>query len=135
VAELYGNPNEGMGLAARVLLHLAALPPLGLNDVASLARTQQGMVAALVVRQGSLVKVLLRLRAGDAIDVERRYVGSVNYRLKVYRLTSLGDSLARDLRRRASPPLAPMPAGAWIAPRTQSDRPEPPPDRLDLRSG
>jgi DNA-binding PadR family transcriptional regulator len=116
VAEPFGNPSEGMGLAARVILHLAQLPPLGPNDIASLEHTQQGMVAALSVRQGSLTKVLRRLLAGDAVGVERRYVSGADQRLKVYRLTALGESLSRDVRRRMLPPDPPKATGVWIAP-------------------
>jgi len=130
VAESFGDPSEGMGLAARVLLHLAELAPLGPNDIASLGRTQQGIVAVLAVRQGSLTKVLSRLLAGDAVTVERRYVSGANQRLKVYRLTSLGESLARDLRRRLLPPRPSEATGEWIAPRTPSNRPGRDADRL-----
>ena len=122
MTEPFGNPSEGMGLAARVLLHLAQLPPLGPNDLASLGCTQQGMVTELAVRQGSLTKVLRRLLAGDAVAVKRRYVSGANQRLKVYRLTALGESLARDVRRRLSPPAPPEVTGEWIAPRSPSDR-------------
>jgi DNA-binding PadR family transcriptional regulator len=127
VAELYGDPNQGMGLAARVILHLSQLGRLGANDVATIEYTQQGMVGVFAVRQGSLVKVLLRLIAGDAVAVERRYVAGVNQRLKVYRLTALGESVARDLRHRKARPGPSQPAGEWIAPRAAPDRS--PPDR------
>jgi DNA-binding PadR family transcriptional regulator len=123
VADLYGNPNEGKGLAARVIVHLASLARLGPNDIATLEYTQQGMVALFGVRQGSLTKVLLRLLAGEAVTVERRYVGGASQRLKVYRLTALGESLARDLRRRATPP-PPTPAeeSGWVPPRRPAGR-------------
>ena len=127
MAELYGDPNQGMGLAARVILHLSQLDRLGANDVATIEYTQQGMVGVFAVRQGSLVKVLLRLIAGDAVAVERRYVAGVNQRLKVYRLTALGESVARDLRHRSARAAPPQPAGEWIAPRAAPDRS--PPDR------
>jgi len=118
-----------MGLAARVILHLSLLPPLSVNDLASLGRTQQGMVTVLAVRQGSLTKVLQRLLAGDAVTVERRYVVGANQRLKVYRLTALGESLARDLRHRMFPPAPPKVTGPWIASSSPSDRPGPEADR------
>ena len=127
---MYGNPNEGQGLAARVILHLSRLGPLGPNDVASLEFTQQGMVATLGVRQGSLVKVLQRLRAGEAVSVERRYVTGASQRLKVYRLTALGESLARDLRRRTAAPPAPRSTSEWIAPRAPAERTGPDRERL-----
>lgn len=130
MVEPFGNPSEGMGLAARVLVHLAQLPPLGPNDLASAGHTQQGMVVALAVRQGSLTKVLRRLIAGDAVTVERRYVSGANQRLKVYRLTSLGESLERDLRRRLLPSAPSEARGEWIVPRPSADRPGRDADRL-----
>jgi len=45
------DPEGGIGLAARVILYLSRLNRLGVNDVAGLAYTQQGMVAAFEVRQ------------------------------------------------------------------------------------
>jgi hypothetical protein len=66
------DPGEGIGLAARVILHIAGLNHLSPNDVAGLEYTQQGMAAVFGVRQSSLVKVLKSLLAGDALSVERR---------------------------------------------------------------
>jgi hypothetical protein len=98
LGSLPGEPGEGIGLASRVILHLSTLGQLGVNDLAMVESTQHGMVVALEVRQGSLVRVLRRLEAGEVIEVERRYVARVNRRLKVYRLTALGEATARDLR-------------------------------------
>jgi hypothetical protein len=92
------NPEQGIGLAARVILHLAHFRPLGPNDIATVSRTQQGMIAALGARQNSLAKVLFILRAGDLVTVESRYVGETNRRMKVYQLTSIGESSANNLR-------------------------------------
>ncbi len=102
---MYGSPTHGIGLAARVILHLARLGRIGVNDVAGVEFTQQGMAAALGVRQGSLVKVLQRLRAGDVVSMERRYVAGADRHLKVYRLTALGESTARNLQRRSLEPM------------------------------
>jgi DNA-binding PadR family transcriptional regulator len=113
VLDPYGDPNEGIGLAARVLLHLAQLPRLGPNDLAPVERTQQGMVQQLDVRQGSLGKVLRRLCVGEVLGVERRWVGGVNRRLKVYRLTPLGEAATGDLLRRRTPVPPPAPTSAW----------------------
>jgi len=121
-----------MGLAARVILHLAQLPPLGPNDLASIGHTQQGMVAALSVRQGSLTKVLRRLLAGEAVQVERRYVSGAERRLKVYGLTALGESAARDIQRRTARSRAAPAAGEWIAPEPAHDRSGPDPNRLGV---
>jgi DNA-binding MarR family transcriptional regulator len=93
------DPSQGVGLAARVILHLAGLKHLGPNDIAGLAYTQPGMVAGLGVRQSSLVKVLFNLMAAGVVTMERRFVGEANRRMKVYELTPFGESAARDLRR------------------------------------
>ena len=72
------------------------------------------MVAALQVRQGSLVKVLQSLLASEVITVERRFVGDAYRHMKVYRLTSLGESTARNVRRRTSQDGRPPPENGWI---------------------
>jgi DNA-binding MarR family transcriptional regulator len=95
----YGDPNQGIGLAARVILFLYGLGPLSPNDMALLSYTQQGMAKELQVRQDSLVRVLQRLTASGVTIVERRFVVDANRRMKVYRLTYLGESAARSLRR------------------------------------
>ncbi len=122
MSTLYGDPNEGIGLAARVIVHLSRLDRLGPNDVARLDSTQQGMVAAFDVRQGSLVKVLQRLLAGAVISVERRYVADANRHMKVYRLTALGESTARNLNRRTLEPPRPNREGNWVVGRAVGDR-------------
>jgi hypothetical protein len=100
VSTPFGDPTEGMGLGARVILHLAGLASLGPNDVAPLTGTQQGMVGALGVRQASLAGVLQRLLASDVVAVERRFVAGADRRMKVYHLRALGDSAARGIGRR-----------------------------------
>jgi DNA-binding PadR family transcriptional regulator len=100
VAVPFPDPNEGIGLAARVILYLAALGRLRPNDIAGPDRTQQGMVAALGARQGSIVRVLQRLHAGNVITVERRFVLGPNRRMKVYHLTALGEAAAGSLGRK-----------------------------------
>jgi hypothetical protein len=92
------DPNQGIGLAARVIAHLSGLPNLGPNDVASLDYTQKGMVVALDVRQSSLAKVLFSLTASEVVTFERRFVGDANRRMKVFSLTSLGRTAAGDLQ-------------------------------------
>jgi hypothetical protein len=99
---LQADATEGVGLAARVIVHLATCPALGVNEVATPERTQQGLSTALRVPQGSLVRVLQRLCAGKIVAVERRFVLGPNRRMKVYRLTSLGDTAARSLFRKAA---------------------------------
>jgi DNA-binding PadR family transcriptional regulator len=116
------DPREGIGLAARVILHLSDLKRLGPNDVARLDYTQQGMVAAFQVRQSSLVKVLKSLLAGDVVAVERRFVGGeTNRRMKVYHLTTVGESAARDLRRASSISRTPTGRGGWVNERLASE--------------
>ena len=124
--------TEGLGLARRVILHLSLQGPLAHDEVARIGFTQQGMASTLVVRQGSLVRVLQRLEAADVLTVDRRHVSGADRRLKVYRLTSLGESVARDLRHPRStstrvppPPRAPEPppsatAGDWVVGPTPS---------------
>lgn len=121
MATLYGDPGEGIGLAARVILHLSRVERLGPNDVARLDFTQQGMVAALHVRQGSLVKVLHRLRAGEVLTVERRFVADADRLMKVYRLTALGESTARNVRRRTIEPPRPKTGTDWVAGRALAE--------------
>jgi DNA-binding MarR family transcriptional regulator len=135
-----GPSNEGLGLARRVIVHLASLGRLGPDEVARLGFTQQGMASALSARQGSLVRVLQRLEAAEVLTVDRRHVSGSARRLKVYRLTALGESVARDLRhasRRGSPPQDPVPVlepprgpsvGRWVVPPAAPVRPKDPPD-------
>jgi DNA-binding PadR family transcriptional regulator len=88
------------------------------------------MVALFDVHQGSLVKVLQSLEAGDVVQVERRFVGGANRRLKVYRLTALGESAARDLQHRAARPRPASAAGEWVASEPPRGRSGPDPNRL-----
>jgi DNA-binding PadR family transcriptional regulator len=85
-----------------VILHLASLGRLGGNDVARRGHTQQGIVDSLGIPQGTVAKVLVRLVAADVVEVSLRHVAGEPRRLKVYRLTSLGESVAKDIRRRSS---------------------------------
>jgi DNA-binding PadR family transcriptional regulator len=52
------------------------------------------------ILQGTAAKVLVRLEAADIVEVDRRHVSGEPRRLKVYRLTTLGESLAREIRAR-----------------------------------
>jgi len=79
-------------------MHLASMGRLGHDDVARRGYTQQGIVDALGIPQGTVAKVLVRLEAADVVEVDRRHVSGEARRLKVYRLTGLGESVARDLR-------------------------------------
>jgi DNA-binding MarR family transcriptional regulator len=90
--------SEDADLAGRVIRHLASLGRLGNDEVGRLGFTQRGMIDALGIRQGTLTKVLSRLEAAQVIEVDRRHVQGQPRRLNVYRLTALGESVARDIR-------------------------------------
>jgi DNA-binding MarR family transcriptional regulator len=84
--------------AGKVILHLYSLGRLGNDEVGLTGYTQGGMSEAIGIRQGTLAKVLLRLRAAKIIEVDRRHVRGEPRRLNVYRLTALGESVGRELR-------------------------------------
>jgi len=86
--------------AGRVIAHLASVGRLGADDVAMRGHTQQGIAEALGIPQGTVAKVLVRLAAADVVEVSLRHVTGEARRLKAYRLTSLGESVAKDIRRR-----------------------------------
>ncbi|MGI0132915.1 MAG: hypothetical protein ACREDK_07505 [Thermoplasmata archaeon] len=96
--------SEGASTAGRVILHLYNLGRLGADEIGAVGFTQRGMSAALALRQGTLAKVLSRLKATGVLVVDRRHVAGESRRMNVYRLTSLGESVARDLRRNLPPP-------------------------------
>ncbi len=114
--------------AGRVILHLASLGRLPPEEVAPFGHTQGGMIQALGLRQGTLAKVLSRLEAAHVIEVDLRHVTGQPRRLKVYRLTGVGESVARDLRlRRATSSLHPRPKGITLQPGKETvDRGEEP---------
>lgn len=98
--------SAGAGTSGRVISHLASLGRLGNDEVGRLDFTQRGMSDALAIPQGTLTKVLSRLVAAKVIEVDRRHVRGQPRRLNVYRLTALGESVARDLRHRSTAPTA-----------------------------
>ena len=89
--------------AGRVIMHLASLGRLGSDEVALVGHSQRGMTEALGIRQGTLAKVLSRLERAGVLEVDRRHVRGGPRRLKVYRLTALGESVAREIRHRKVP--------------------------------
>ncbi len=93
--------SEGADLAGKVIAHLATLGRLGNDEVGRLGFTQAGMSAALDIRQGTLTKVLSRLEGAQVLEVDRRHVRGQSRRLNVYRLTALGESVAKDIRHRS----------------------------------
>ncbi|HXQ93664.1 MAG TPA: hypothetical protein VN864_00625 [Thermoplasmata archaeon] len=93
----------------RVILHILSQGRLGPNELAPIGLSQAGIGEALGLRQSSLAKTLARLVAAGVLRAERRHVEHQNRRLLVYELTPLGESLARDLRKRASAATRPDP--------------------------
>lgn len=94
--------SQDADLAGRVITHLASLGRLRNDEVGRLGFTQKGIIEGLGIRQGTLTKVLSRLESAKVVEVDRRHVQGQSHRLKVYRLTALGESVARDLRHRPS---------------------------------
>ncbi len=92
------EPSEPAATAGRVISHLFSLGRLGREEIATVGHTQKGMTDTLHVRQGTLAKVLSRLEAAGVLETDRRHVSGQPRRLKVYYLTGLGESVARDLR-------------------------------------
>lgn len=85
-------------LARRLILHLAALPRIGPDDLGQWGHTQPGIAEALMATQGAVAKVVRRLGAAGALEVGRRHVIGEARRLKVYTLTWSGEILAKELR-------------------------------------
>lgn len=104
-SELSGD--NALRLSERVLLHLDRFDRSNSQELASFLICQQGMVERLGVRQGALAKVLHRLIVAGAIVESTEHVQGRSHRRKVYRLTTLGRLLAKDLRARARRPSPP----------------------------
>lgn len=102
-AELPRAISLGASTAGRIVVHLSTLGRLMDDEVARMGFTQAGIMDALGLRQGTLAKALARLEAAEIVRSDRRHVTGMPRRLKVYRLTPLGDSLAKSLRRRGAP--------------------------------
>ena len=93
--------SQDADLAGKVIVHLGMLGRLGNDEVGRPGYTQAGISEALGIRQGTLTKVLSRLEAALVVEVDRRHVQGQSRRLNVYRLTALGESVAKDLRHRS----------------------------------
>ena len=102
VAELL--QRERLRLSQRVVLHLAAQGRLYDDEVATPAFTQGGMSEALQVGQSPLSNILRRLVLGGVLSEDVRHVRGRPKRLRVYRLTTMGEALAAELRRRGANP-------------------------------
>ncbi|MFI5415176.1 MAG: hypothetical protein ACHQ16_05890 [Candidatus Lutacidiplasmatales archaeon] len=103
--------SEGASTAGRVILHLYAQGRLAPYEVAGPEFTQSGIGSTLELRQGTVTRVLTRLTAAGVLGSDRRHVAGRSRRLLVYTLTPLGESVARDLRRRVVGPSEPRPDG------------------------
>jgi DNA-binding MarR family transcriptional regulator len=84
-------------LSHRVVLHLYAQGTLSSEAVAPPSLSQTGMREALSARQGALAGVLQRLEAAGITETSTAHVRGANRRVKVYRLTTRGQALARQL--------------------------------------
>jgi DNA-binding PadR family transcriptional regulator len=91
-------------LSHRVVLHIFAHGTLHPGEVAPRSLCQSGMQEALDARQGALAGVLQRLEAAGIVECETGHVREVERRVKFYRLTPRGESLARQLRSRPRDP-------------------------------
>ena len=103
-----GVSDELVRTSHRIVLHLAVQGRLGPEELATYAFTQGGIASSLGKSQSTVAKSLRRLEGAGVIDTRRGHVIGEPQRLKVYRLTPLGESLARevrsDLRRRPQAP-------------------------------
>jgi DNA-binding MarR family transcriptional regulator len=86
-----------------VLLHLFTQGQLADGEVAPMSFTQGGMAERLQVGQSPLSSVLRRLVVAGLVSQDTRHVRGQPRRLRVYRLTPLGESVSRDLYHRQIP--------------------------------
>ncbi|MCI4340349.1 MAG: hypothetical protein L3J73_03670, partial [Thermoplasmata archaeon] len=83
-----------------IILHLARQRRLAPGDVAPSELTQQGMETALGRPQSSFARALSRLEETGVVVAEIRHIRGAARRRKAYTLTSLGETLAKELRSR-----------------------------------
>ena len=96
--------SEGASSAGVVIRHLYTLGRISPTTAARLESTQRGMVERLGLPQGSVAKILSRLGAAGIVHVERRHIAGEPRRMKAYQLTQLGESVARELRKKPPAP-------------------------------
>ncbi len=104
---------ERFRLSQRVVLHIYTLGTLRDDEIAPPTFTQAGMSAKLSVGQSPLSNVLRRLVIAGVLSQDVRHVRGRPRRLRVYRLTPMGESLALELRRQREsgrPPIGRGPA-------------------------
>jgi hypothetical protein len=96
------RPGESGSLGARILIHLHRQGRLGPEELASLSVTQAGLSDALGRPQSAFARTLQRLESSGLVFTELRHVKGASRRLKVYRLTPLGEERAAELRSRGA---------------------------------
>ncbi|MCI4319718.1 MAG: hypothetical protein L3K23_06280 [Thermoplasmata archaeon] len=97
-------PPETLRLSQRVILHVYGQGHLPPGEVAPPGLCQAGIVEALGIPQAGLAAVLRRLEAAGVLTTERGHVRGHDRRLKIYRLSSRGVEVAKELRARRPPP-------------------------------
>ena len=97
--EQSGGPR--LKLSQRVMLHLYLQGHLADGEVAPFGFTQGGMAEKLRVAQSPLSSVLRRLVVAGLVSQDTRHVRGQPRRLRVYRLTPVGEVVARDLYRQS----------------------------------
>jgi len=102
--------SDGLRLTQRVILHIGRQGRIGPDEVAPPGLTQAGMAQALGVGQNSLTNVLRRLAAAGILDQDVRHVKGRPRRLRVYRFSTRGELLYRELRPGSLDPHAPNPS-------------------------
>jgi hypothetical protein len=106
----------------QVILHLYAQGRWGPGETVPPSLTQAGIGSAVGSAQSALAKTLSRLGAAGVVEVELRHVRGATRRFKIYRLTPIGESLARSLREVEARRLRLAPERPHPSP--QRDRPE-----------
>ncbi len=90
-------------LSARVIEHVYHQGRVAPGEIAPRSLTQAGMSTSLGASQSALAKVLRRLVIAGVLSDHRGHVVGEPTRRKFYLLTPLGETLARDMRRRGPP--------------------------------
>lgn len=93
------GPYGNLRTSYRILLHVARQGRTQPGDIPPIGLTQTGMIAALGVNQGTLAGPLQRLVLSGALTTERGHARGVDRRVKIYRLTPLGERLVEELRK------------------------------------
>jgi PKD repeat protein len=97
------DPRLSVRLHERVLLHLWRLPREDPGELPSPDRTQAGIAQASGVGRNQVSSVLNRLIVAGVVSRELSHVRGQPKRLRVYRLTRKGESLALRLHEHSRP--------------------------------